>query len=185
MPATSAFRISIVELLLLILVPGLGIAAIRAGGVAVTIALLVGMMWFIVMAVAASFGRDGLRRFAGGFVVAGAIYGGLVFYFGPTELDLDGRLPTTQALKPLNESMTTTMYTNMVTHKSITEAEVKAIRRSPTGGPAVEVTLWPDRAEFMAVSHLLIGLLIGYLGGKLAVAIGRSSRPDIGLPSTG
>ncbi|HEV7281745.1 MAG TPA: hypothetical protein VGN57_16200 [Pirellulaceae bacterium] len=171
---------SIIELLTLILVPGLGIAAVRAGGICVTVALLADMMWFIGMTVAALFGRAGLRRFACGFAVAGGIYGGLVVYFGPTELGPGGWLPTTQALTPLNESMSATTYINLDTNETMTEAKVDALRLSPKAG--IRAKLWPDQAEFMAVSHLLIGLLIGYLGGKLAVVVGRPPRDGIAVP---
>jgi hypothetical protein len=170
MPATSAFRLSIFEMLSLILVPGLGIAAMRAGGVGVIPALLAGMLWFMAMTVAALFGKGDLRTFAGGFVVVGAIYGGLILYSGPTEFSSHGRLPTTQALTPLYGSISTTRYINLDTNEALTKAEVHALRVAPKAGLANR--RWPDEADFMAVSHLLIGLLLGYLGGKLGVALG-------------
>jgi hypothetical protein len=178
-------RFSILELFALILIPGLGIAAIRAGGIFISAALLSGMLWFIAMAIVSLFGHGSLRRFAGGFVVASGIYGGLLLYLGESELQsYAGSLPTSQALYPLQEAMTTYTYREVRTKRLLTEDEI-ADAKAGQSNLLVSVSADPDNATLMTIGHLLVGLLFGYLGGKFALALDRPVETAAGPTAAG
>ena len=182
--SSSPLKFSLTELLALLLVGGVGLAAMRLGGMTASAGLVVTALLFIALAIAAIVGQGDFRRFAIGFVVAGGIYGALVFYFGERELHPGaGRLPTTNALGPVREAVTTYTYTNVATGETMTaeKAEAAEAAADPDLPPLnFSVTAAPERVAFMSVAHALIGLLLGYAGGKFAVAIGRPSPHSTG-----
>lgn len=183
-----SLKFSLVEILTLLLVGGVGFATMRTGGMMAQAALIVAMLLFIAMAIVAIVGEGAFRAAAIGFVVAAGIYGGLVFYCGADELTPEvGRLPTTQALEPLREAVTTYTYANMLTGETLTHEEALAAQAGsiPSGKPLVlSATLSPTREAFMSVAHTLIGMLLGYAGAKFAVAVRRGEGSIEETPST-
>lgn len=190
-------KFSVAEICALLLIGGVGFAALRTGGMLASAALVVAMLLFIATSIAAIVAEEKLQRFAIGFIVAGGIYGALALYFGPSELTPEeGSLPTTQALKPLRDAMTTFTYANLLTGETLTHEEALAaqagsisadrplVLSNPTRQPLVlGATSTPTAEEFMSVAHVLIGMALGYAGGKFAQAIARRERPTVAASS--
>ena len=172
-------RFSVLEMLSLLLVPGLGIAAVRAEGVFVAVALFAAMLWFMGMAVASLVAEGRLRIFAIGFVVVSGIYGGLAIFYGESELGPEGRLPTTQMLERLRQSIAEDVFTEVKTKQAMSLEEARAFIEAapPNVRPEFDQTTVPDPVSTMLIAHALTGLLLGYLGGKLAVALNRTNSP--------
>jgi hypothetical protein len=184
-----ALKFSLVEILTLLLVGGVGFAALRTGGMMASATLVVAALLFMALAILAIVGGGALRAGAIGFVVAGGIYGGLVFYFGAAELGQNGSLPTSQALEPLHDAMATFTYTDVMTGKRMNQEKASALIEAADAAsvprPLFSVESVPTREEFMSVAHALIGMALGYAGAKFAVAVRRRERTVEEAPPTG
>ena len=172
-PRTSPFRLSLREVLLLVSFFAVACVALKYANewwwLALSSCVLLG---FLTAVVAALVDRGSRQAAAIGFAVCVGIYG-ILFWAGPTisgtqqsrELDpYSGQLPTTRIMQPLFEAIVTHAFYDMNTGQVIANYDV---RRSEAPG-VVGSRESPDRGQFMAISHLLWALLLGYFGAGVA-----------------
>ncbi|HEV7280519.1 MAG TPA: hypothetical protein VGN57_09960 [Pirellulaceae bacterium] len=173
-------RFSLIEMLALTFVLGLGFAALRTGGVLASLALFGGLIAVIAATIAAVIGHDRVRIFSIGFLIASGIYAGAFYFFGENELHpYSGRLPTTRLVEPLRTAMTTITFLDTKTGKEVSAETADVWRNSANSDNwnRAETVQSPDPADFLSVAHLLVGLLLGYAGGKFALTVHRRSLP--------
>jgi hypothetical protein len=183
-------RISLRELMMLFAAVAIGIAALKLANLWWQI-LVTGfaLLAFTASAIVAINDRGRRQAFAIGFVIAFAIYMGLLYsmrqYGGRSaiqatvnaEFDPEiGALPTTQLLRPLFEAIVEVWYVELATGKRLRQSELGSGAKtgfSRSGGmntpSAYSVgQIEPQREPFMIIGHCLWALLFGYAGGHFA-----------------
>ncbi|HEV7281443.1 MAG TPA: hypothetical protein VGN57_14680 [Pirellulaceae bacterium] len=190
----SGLQFSLVELLALILVAGIGAAALKTGGVMLAV-LLQSAIWLSAgAAVTAIFAKEVRRAFAAGFLIGVTFYVGPVLYVGESELDpYETQLPLTQPLLSLYAAMEAEAWVHEPTGErfSVWTTEVTrstdlvAGNLSQLGGSysqphytlpdgrVVTLSEEPPRFEFMLAAHALLTIASGYLFGKFATIVYR------------
>ena len=158
---SSLFRLSLRELLLALAFVALACAALKYAGEVWWTVLSAGVLIvFLAATVLAVVARGQEQALAIGFVLCVAIYG-LLIWSAPIdpgdqqsrELDpYSGSLPTTKVMRPLFDALVTRTQTPM----------------SGFGGGVMMTRETPERSQFMAISHLLWALALGYLGSRFA-----------------
>lgn len=170
-----AVQWSLRELFILVTFAGLGLASLRLAGVVGAITEFLSIILCFALGIIAFVGRNEAQAFAIGFLVPVIAYAGILLAAGKSELDpWDGKLPTSLALRPLFESVTTRKWINFGTGQEVPDYDPT---KAPPGTP-VGMREQPDRPTFMLLGHVLIALLFGYVGGKFAVAVYRRQRQD-------
>ena len=163
----------------------LGIASLRTGATLASLTQFVGFTIIMAYAILAFVAVDQPRAFATGFTVPVLIYGLIVFACGSDELDpYEGRLPTTtHVLRYAHQTLVTTTWTNLATGKVDPDYDPSQYPAGGyggggfvAGGPVMILDESPDRPTFMSVGHLLIALMLGWIGGKFAVFTHRNQR---------
>jgi hypothetical protein len=199
----ESLRFSLGELLLVALGAGVGMAALRSGGL-LAAAYLFGTVVLLAWAlVAAIVGREALQAFAIGFLVGVAVYGGVLYWYGDSEFDPErGELLTSRAAEPVYDVVSEAYYIDVYSGREADTVEAGAAATRglvpmsywepstvdvPFGSIKVAKvgnTFWspnerPVRREFMQVFHLLAALTLGYFAGKFAAATyrGRIAPP--------
>lgn len=174
--STARLRFPLFEILGLIFALGFGLAALRTGGALASLVLLAGMALCFAAAIAALLGRDRVRTFSIGFLIAAGGYGATFYFVGENELHpYSGRLPTSQLFRPLRKAMTTVTYELRSTGQVVSEERVR--KAFPADRNNIETVETPGPEEFLSVAHLLVGLLLGYAGGKFALAVRKHPSP--------
>ncbi len=169
------------ELLFVLLSVGLGLASLRAGGMLASAALCISITVFLAIAIIAFVGRDQLKCFATGFLIPVIAYAGLHIAAGNDELDpYEGKLPSTRMLQPMFDVVVTRTWVDLNTGKELPDYNPAAfpVRHEgggmlPAGMSPVARAESPDRTAFMTLGHVLMAMLLGYVGGKFAVVIQR------------
>jgi hypothetical protein len=172
------------ELLFVVLTVGLGLASLRAGGMLASAALCIAITVLLAIAIIAFVGRDQLKCFATGFLIPVIAYAGLHIAAGNAELDpYEGKLPTTRVLQPMFEVVVTRSWVDLNTGKALPNYNPAAFPDRHQGSPMlpagmspVTVSESPDRTTFMTLGHVLMAMLLGYVGGKFAVVIQRHQK---------
>ena len=172
-------QISLRQVLFLVLFVGLGLAALRAGGVIAWITTSVAILMTMCFGIIAFVARDTLRAFAIGFLVPVVVYAATVMAIGPLEFDpYEAKLPTSRLLLPLFQAMSKQTWTDISTGKVVPDYDpANDPARANAGGTAfgssISLAESPDRATFMTVGHILIAMLLGYAGAHFAVFVHR------------
>lgn len=186
----SGLQFSLVELLALILVAGLGAAALKTGSVMFAVLLQSAFWLFGGAAAVAIFSRKAPRAFAVGALIGMTIYVVPVLYAGESELDpYETKLPLTQPLLSLFAAMEAEAWVHEPTGErfSAWTTEVTQSTDLVAGGFSQPHTLLPDgrvvtmiedppRLEFMLSAHALLAIASGYLFGKFAAVVYRAER---------
>jgi hypothetical protein len=186
----SGLQFSLVELFALILVAGLGAAALKTGGVMFAVLLQSAFWLFAGAAALAIFSRGSGRAFAVGALIGMTIYVVPVLYAGESELDPhETKLPLTQPLLSLFAAMKAEAWVYEPTGErfSVWTTEVTQSTDLLAGGFSQTHTMLPDgrfvtliedppRLEFMLSAHSLLAIASGYLFGKFAAVIDRRRR---------
>ncbi|HEV7278839.1 MAG TPA: hypothetical protein VGN57_01395 [Pirellulaceae bacterium] len=193
-------RFTLGELLLVALAAGLGMAAMRAGGLAAAGYLFGVIVLTAIVLVTALVGRGTLQAFAIGFLVGVSVYGGVLYWYGEAELDPElGELLTTRAAEPVYDAVREVYYVDVYSGREadVVEAGAAAKRglsrlgywKKNVGGPFASTLVakvgnvyWspqvrPERRDFMQVVHLLAALTLGYVAGKFGAALYRRRKP--------
>lgn len=181
LPAQFSLR----ELLCVVLFAGLGLAALRTGGMLASVVIFLAYLLFSALGIVVVLDRGPLQAFAIGFVIPAVIYGAAVYVMGSSELDpYAGRLPTTKWLLPAHKAMVQQTWIDMSTGQVVPDYDPTT---DPTGGNVggggfsggrtMGISESPDRATFMGLAHLLLALLFGYAGAKFGVVLYRRRQP--------
>lgn len=188
----AASQLSLRELLAIVLFAGLGLASLRAGGVFASIVNFGAMVLTVCFAIIAFVGREQLRVFAIGFLIPVVAYAGIVLTVGKSELDpYEGKLATSQLLRPLFRMIAKPIWTNTLTGEVVPDYNpAKDPNRGGGGmggggmgglaGSPMGYSESPDRSTFMSLAHVLVAMMFGYAGGRFAVAVHcrqRDGRP--------
>lgn len=183
----AAVQWSLRELLVVVLVAGLGLASLRLGGVVGAITILLAIVLCMALGIVVFVGRREPQAFAIGFLVPVIVYAAIVLVAGRYELNPHiGVLPTTRAMSPIFESMVARTDVNIKTGQEVPELKAQdAIGATSQGGGMATVGLSElrDRKTFMLLAHTLMGLAFGYVGGKFAVFVYRRQRREPARPS--
>lgn len=170
------------ELLFVLLSLGIGMASLRAGGMLASAALCIASTVLLAITIIAFVGRDQLKCFATGFLIPVIAYAGLHISAGHAELDpYEGKLPSTRMLQPMFEVVVKRTWVEFDTGRELPDYDPAAypMRHGGGGGtlPAgmslVTVAELPNRTTFMTLGHVLMAMMLGYVGGKFAVVIQR------------
>ncbi len=180
------FHFSLRELLFVVLFAGLGLAALRAGGLLASLTLMLAITMTMCFAIVAFVGRRQLQAFAIGFLVPVVTYAGIVWAVGVSELDpYSGELPTSQLLQPVFEVIVTQAWVNITTGKIDPGYDPATDPNRNLGGGGgggfsgsspMRISELPDRQTFMCLGHVLIAMIFGYAGAKFAVGVHRRQR---------
>jgi hypothetical protein len=171
---------SLRELLVLVLFVGLALASFPlAGGIVWSVTVMLSFFLCTGMAIVAFVGRHEQQAFAIGFVIPVVTYACVLLVMGQNELDpYNGKLVTSQALRPVFESVVTRKWVDLLTQKEVPNDDPRVITQQAggmvTSGVGLSESL--DRPSFMGFGHLLFALVFGYVGGKFAVAVYRRQR---------
>ena len=145
-------------------------------------AVFVGFILVMGLAIIAFVGRDQPKVFAIGFLLPLLVYAATVLAAGSNELDpYDGRLPTTIALRYAHQALVTTTWTDSATGKVVPDY---APAKDPNwgsgggafGGPSMMIHEHPDRPTFMSLAHFILAMMMGGIGGKFAVFVYRTQN---------
>lgn len=172
------YSFSLRELLLVVLFFGVGMAAMCIGGVFASVVIFLAIVVTMCFAIMAFAGRGQVRAFATGFLIPILGYAVVVAYMGKHELEPRiGKLPTSQLLRPLFETIVRKQWVDITTGEVVPNYDPKNAPGVTTGsgnlvGRIASVDR-PRRGTFMAVGHILIGMLLGYAGAKFAVVVHR------------
>jgi hypothetical protein len=192
----DSLRFSLGELLLVALAAGIGMAALRSGGLLASAYLFAAIVLIVLMIVAALVGRGAGRAFAVGFLVGVAVYGGVLYWYGDGEFDPElGRLLTTRGARPVYVAVREVYYIDVFTRREADAVEAAAAAErglsqlgywnKSVSGPIASTLVakvgnvyWdpevrPARREFMQVFHLLAALTLGYVAGKFGAGLVR------------
>lgn len=194
-------RVSLRELLVVLVAVALGLAGLLSGGVAA--AIVTAAAWLAVPTAAIVIGfapRRSLRVAAWGFLIPVVCYGLTLFTVQATHVlrggqlrdeftSMGGMLPSSRLVGWCHRRVVRTTYTDTATGQPLPRDEVgtydfpSADARAGGGGALILRSVdWqesPSQAEFMVLGHSLVAAILGYLGGKLALALhrGRGRRP--------
>jgi WD40 repeat protein len=191
-------RFNIAGLLVLVLILGVGFAALRESNELWDSGLFTLTLTVLLISILLAIHRiDARRAFWIGFVLLGCSYLGLSLL-----PPLESRLITTKALTHLDSKVpgrTQSFFTSHVPANQV----VRAVAFSPDGRQLATSSLgtvkvwdaatgrllggWAGTTEdFVRIGHSLITLLAGWLGGLLSRRLRRASRPPepetVGLP---
>lgn len=181
LPAQFSLR----ELLCVVLFAGLGLAALRTGGMLASVMVFLAYLLLSALGIVVVVGRGPLQAFAIGFVIPVIIYGTVVYAMGSNELDpYAGKLPTTRWLLPVQKAMVQRTWIDMSTGQAVPDYDPATDTTDGNaggggfgGGRMMGISESPDRATFMGLAHLLLALLFGYAGAKFAVVLYRRRQP--------
>jgi predicted PurR-regulated permease PerM len=180
------FKLSLRELLLVVGAFATGCAALKfANNPWWYVLSALALSGILSAAVIAAVDRGRPQAFALGFVICAATYGLFLVLAdkgGQLSRELDpyeGRLPTTRLLRPLFELIVDRTWYESQTGKPLPGYQPAGAEASPiygstavsAAGPIPYAEERPTRNEFMRLGHLLWGLLLGYLGGRLGAVI--------------
>jgi hypothetical protein len=174
-------QLTLRELLLGIVLLGLGCAGLVAGGVTAAIFLGVALIVTIAFAIVGFVGRDEPRAAAIGFLVPVIVYAASIYAVGSSELDPYGNLPTTKLIRPAHGLIVRQEWINAMTGEPLPDYDPTTAQSAggsvpgmPTfGGAPVGLKETPDRTTFMSVAHSLLAMLLAYAGSKFAVYVHR------------
>jgi hypothetical protein len=183
----SGLQFSLLELLALILIAGLGAAAMKSGGVLLALLLQSAIWSFGAAAVVAIFARKSWQAFAIGSLIGFAVYVGPVLYVGESELDPHEKtLPLTQPLLAVFAAMGAEAFVYEPTGEKfnafttdVTPSTDYTVNMSPqnfytlSDGRVVAFREDPPRLEFMLAAHSLLAIACGYAFGKIAAVVYR------------
>lgn len=189
-------RFTLGEILLIALAAGLGMAALRTGGLFAAAYLFGAVVLSALLLVTAIVGRGPLRAFAIGCLVGVSVYGCVLYGYGDAEFDPEsGELLTSRAAKPVYDTIKEVYYVEEFTGREADAVEAGAATKRglaplgywepSVGGPVAsklvakvgnaywEPRVRPDRRDFMQIIHLLTALTLGYVAGKFGAALHR------------
>jgi hypothetical protein len=175
------------ELMLGILIIGLGCAGLLAGGVMAAVFLGGAMIVAMGFAIVALVGRDELRAAAIGFLVPVVGYAASIYAVGSSEMDPYGNLPTTKLIQPAFHAIVRVEWINVMTGEPMPDydptkasSDPGSIGGLPTfAGATVGAKETPERTTFMSVAHTFLAMVFGYVGMKFAGYVyRRQGRPD-------
>lgn len=198
------FRFSLRELLALALIFGLTLGALRVGGLLASALLLGGFVFFVAMTIHAFAGKGTTKAFAIGFLIPCLAYSAILLTSGNRELDpYSGKVPSAGLLRYLHQNLVAITYYdlqgNVITDYDPTVHMVVygggpssflggfgggggafgggggGAGMVPAGKTAVSSIEGIERATFMLIGHGLIALFCGWIGGKYALHVLRSS----------
>lgn len=197
----DSLRFSLGELLFAALLAGVGLAALRTGGLFAAAYLFGAMLLFAGFIVAAIVGRGIGQAFAIGFLVGASVYAGVLYWHGDAEFEPGrGELLTTRAAAEVYGVVREVYYVDVYDGREADAVEAGAAAQSPLA----EMSYWvpgvvnvpfgstlvarvgnvywspqerPVRREFMQVAHLLVALAVGYAAGKLGAGLYRRRQP--------
>lgn len=119
-PRNNSLQFNLRELLFIVLFTGLGLGSLRVGGMLASAFVCVAVTMCLAIAIIAFVGRDHLKSFAIGFMIPLVAYGAAHFAIGESELDpYRGKLPTTQLLRPMFDSIVTRTWIDTSTGKEL------------------------------------------------------------------
>lgn len=180
---TLTINISLRELIVIVAYCALGIAALRAGGWLAALVVFSGIVLVMALAIIAFVGTAQPKAFATGFLLSTLVYAATVIAAGNNELDpYDGRLPTTIVLRYAHHALVTTTWTDFATGKVVPDYDPAKDAQLGNGGggfggPSVMLQESPDRPTFMSTGHMLLAMMLGWVGGKFAIYVYRTQRP--------
>ena len=178
-------QLTLRELMLGVLLIGLGCAGLLAGGMMATIFLGAMLIVTIGFAIVAFVGRDEPRAAAIGFLVPVIGYAASIVAVGSSAMDPYGNLPTTQLIQPAFHAIVRVEWINVMTGEPLPDYDPKTAKVEsgsfggmPTfGGAPVGAKETPDRTTFMSVAHTFLAMLFGYVGMKFAAYVYRRQNP--------
>lgn len=180
----SRFQISLSELLFVTLFAGLGLAAMRAGGVLASLTLVANFLMLLALGIVACVRKDRWRAFAIDFVVPVVAYGALVRSQG-TELDpYAAGLPfSTLILRPTYAALVKTAYIDLKTGQTLVDYDPTLPTNGTMSGmlgvgSSIQVgySVTPDPQYLMLLGHSLIGMFLGYFGARFALMVKERER---------
>lgn len=167
-------QFSLREILFVVLFAGLGLAALRAGGVVASFVVFLAIVVTMGLAIVVFVGRRTIQAFAIGFLIPTIAYGVAVYALGKSELTPNGKLATSRLLAPLYRVMVKQIWTNFSTGEVVPDYD-PATDPDP-GGSMMTMTESPDRLTFMSLGHILLAMIFGYCGAKFAVIVHRTQQ---------
>ena len=103
---------------------------------------------------------------------------------GSSEVDPHmGELPTSKILGPIYEKVVERTWVDINTGKELADYDPQASATTSNifiGPAAMLRSETPNRTTFMSLGHVMVALLLGYVGGKFALVVQRHSG-DIGI----
>jgi hypothetical protein len=182
----SYCQFSLRELLLVVLFAGLGLGSLRTGGLVASITVFLAIVLTMCLAIVAFVGRERPQAFAIGCLIPVIVYAATVRAAGQSELDpYEAKLPTSRLLLPIFRVMAKQSWANTMTGEVVpdynpaTDPDPVGVG-GPFGGSLMALSESPDRPTFMLIGHILIAMMLGYAGAKLAVAVHRKQRESDG-----
>ena len=176
---------SVRELITVFSFAGLGIAGLCAGNILAAIFMSVAFLALSALVIVAFVRRDLWQSFSIGFVIPVFVYSSVVMIAGDAEFDpYEGKLPSTKLVRPLFELVVKRQYTNLLTGEVIPDYDPTQPPSAPGlgvggvggfgggfGGGGAGLLETPDRATFMSLAHVIIAMLLGYVGAKFGTCI--------------
>lgn len=172
----SYLQFTLRELLFVIAFAGFGLASLVNGGIVGAIMVSLAMIITMGLAIVAFVGRRSRQAFAIGFLIPVIMYAAIVLAVGKNELDpYAGQLPTWRLLRPMFAVMSKEIWQNAATGQIMPDYD---FANDPNQGAGMRLHYSPDRQTFMSLGHLLIAMMLGYAGAKLAVIVHRRESKD-------
>jgi|GEM_PF-6443238 len=171
-------QISVRDMLLGVLIVGVGFAGLLSGGWVGSLAMLAGMLLFTALTIVAFVGHGPWRSFGTGYAIVFCIYLLPHLYFGRMGINTSWEPPTVGLWGSVYENIVKLEYFDAVTGRplpSYTPPQAENIGGSMLSVPVGNVMTMPtpDRETFMLTAHLLAATLLACVGGKFAVAVSR------------
>ena len=184
-PMSPLFRISLKELLGLMLFVGIMISSMRYGTVLASTAISLALLITMSLAIVAFVAVNEPRAFAVGFLVPVATYAAAILVVGKTEY---GRgtplLATTKLLESTYPFVAQQSWVDALTGQVISNIDPEVIsteRGIPLAkhkGTFVHRIPTPSRSIFLGIGHVLTAMILGYIGGKFGVTVHRWQRTN-------
>lgn len=181
----SDSQFSLQELLLIVLTVAVGLAGLRFGGLFASLLVFAAIVALMGISIVALVGRGEGQSMSIGFLLPVLAYMGMLLVIGGRELDpYEGRLPTSQAMRPLYDTFCKRQWIDFRSGKVIADYDPLANAQNIGGASSMgggggfagaPVTLFesPERDTFMALGHCLCALLFGYAGARFARIVHR------------
>ena len=182
-------QISVRDMLLGVLIVGVGFAGLLSGGWVGSLAMLAGMLLFTALTIVAFVGHGPWRSFGTGYAIVFCIYLLPHVYFGPMGINTSWEPPTVGLWGAVYGNIVKLEYFDAVTGRPVPsdippEAQDFGSSTIPVPVGNVVAMPTPDRETFMLTAHLLAATLVACVGGKFAVAVSRSEPKSNGLSAS-
>lgn len=174
-------RFSIRELVAVVAAVGLGLGAIKLGGMTLSVFSALVAIGALAAIIVGLVGTGAWRAFGIGFAIGTAGY--LVLHLLSPLSASDDQFLSGEATRLARRYFQRTFYINRETGEQA-EPDDPRVQAATAGAPSVLVlSRWrrvtqPSTSDLTAAVHTMLALILGYLGGKFASAVFRAQADN-------